>query len=268
MAKSTKRKVNEINSNILYLHENDAKALGIVEGGVQRVFVDGREVDVTFVDEHEVIAMSNEERKVFEEADRLVAKYANEKMLVSNNENRSNTHHTSSFSSFRDGFLKWFSSNDKDSSYDNGRIPSSSDNEKSSKGKWYYFGFDKPRQNGGRERYEESHRYSTVEDNGSRDDSRSLRMLRRSDDDMGARRREAENRKHRFKVRSDIFTEEELKILEGIIHRSKEGNNRSNFSSNDIRYQEEEIIVSSPKKKKVSSSKVKSKSSNKKKKKK
>ncbi len=259
MAKSTKKKVNETNSNILYLHENDAKALGIVEGGVQRVFVDGREVDVTFVDEHEVISMSNEERKVFEEADRLVAKYANQRDTMSD-ANSSNTNRTSSFNAFKEGFIKWFSSNDKNSSYDSVKYADFDSEKYSNERKWYHFGFDKSRQNYKNERYDENFEWSSDEDRRN-NDSRSLKLLKRKDDDM-VYRREAENRKHRFKVRSDIFTEEELEILEGIIHKSK-GSNRSNFD-NTTRYQEEEIVVSSsPKKNKKGSSKVKSKSTKK-----
>lgn len=76
--KSNKQKngsTKQTNGSILYLQDVDAKALGIIEGSAQKVFVDGREINVAFVDEHEVIPASLEEKKLYQDAAKIAAKY-------------------------------------------------------------------------------------------------------------------------------------------------------------------------------------------------
>lgn len=75
---ANKTKINKQASNILYLQDADAKALGIIEGSVQRVFIDNKEVEVVFVDEHEVIPVSAEDKKLYQDAYKIAAKYADD----------------------------------------------------------------------------------------------------------------------------------------------------------------------------------------------
>lgn len=65
----------QTNGNILYILDTDAKALGIIEGSAQKVYIDGKEIDVAFVDEHEVIPASLEEKKLYRDATKIAAKY-------------------------------------------------------------------------------------------------------------------------------------------------------------------------------------------------
>ncbi|MGL4948718.1 MAG: hypothetical protein ACRC42_05080 [Mycoplasma sp.] len=73
MAVKSKKSVN--NDSALYIQDADAKALGIIEGSAQKIFINGKEVEVVYVDEYEVIPATNEERKILQDAEKIAAKY-------------------------------------------------------------------------------------------------------------------------------------------------------------------------------------------------
>ncbi|MGL4951454.1 MAG: hypothetical protein ACRC4L_00560 [Mycoplasma sp.] len=73
MAVKSKKSVS--NDNILYIQDSEAQALGIFEGSAQKIFINNKEVDVVFVDEHEVIPATAEERKLYQDASKIAAKY-------------------------------------------------------------------------------------------------------------------------------------------------------------------------------------------------
>lgn len=72
MASKTKKPGNE---NILYIQDIDARVLGIVEGSAQKVYIDNKEVDVVFIDEHEVIPATADERKLYQDANKIASNY-------------------------------------------------------------------------------------------------------------------------------------------------------------------------------------------------
>ncbi len=63
-----KKITNKPQENVLYLSEEDARALGIVEGETQSIYVDGKNVPLTFVDEHELFEASEEEIRILNKA--------------------------------------------------------------------------------------------------------------------------------------------------------------------------------------------------------
>ena len=60
-----------LKENIVYIDENDAKTIGIVEGEQQSVFIDGKNVDVVFVDEHDILPTTKKEKDIIQEASEL-----------------------------------------------------------------------------------------------------------------------------------------------------------------------------------------------------
>ncbi|MGL4950897.1 MAG: hypothetical protein ACRC4M_03670 [Mycoplasma sp.] len=73
MAVKSKKSISD--DSILYIQDADAKALGIIEGTTQKVYINGKEVDVVFVDEHEVVPATAEEKKLYQDASKIAAKY-------------------------------------------------------------------------------------------------------------------------------------------------------------------------------------------------
>lgn len=71
---ANKSKTNLI-SNAVYINEKEAGVLGIYEGGFQKVFVDEKPVTVTFIDEHEIIPMSETEKKLSKDVTQITKKY-------------------------------------------------------------------------------------------------------------------------------------------------------------------------------------------------
>ncbi len=63
-----KKLANKSRENIIYLSEDDARALGIVEGDTESIFVDGKKVSLSFIDEHEIFDMTPEERRILNNA--------------------------------------------------------------------------------------------------------------------------------------------------------------------------------------------------------
>ncbi len=63
-----KKMTNKPLENVLYLSEEDARALGIVEGETQSIYVDGKNVPLTFIDEHELFEASEEEIRILNKA--------------------------------------------------------------------------------------------------------------------------------------------------------------------------------------------------------
>lgn len=230
MLKNSKRVQIDDDRNILYLHENDAKALGIIEGGVQRVFVDGREVDVTFVDEHEIIPMTDDERKVYEEAERLANKYIAEarslkekgksdSQILDEFSNRENEERRKSTKDFFSKF--WLSNKKTEVDYD--EIGEESKRERQLRLKAQAEEEIRLREEMQRSKADfekrQIQREETLTSRELRAIKKQQRLERKRIEDE--KRQEAANRKHRFSVRSDIFTEEELEILQGIISKSK-----------------------------------------------
>lgn len=72
MANKTKKQTDE---NILYIQDIDAKVLGIVEGSAQKVYIDNREVEVVIMDEYEIIPAPADERKLYQDANKIAANY-------------------------------------------------------------------------------------------------------------------------------------------------------------------------------------------------
>ena len=239
MLKNSKKN-NTDDKNILYLHENDAKALGIIEGGVQRVFVDGREVEVTFVDEHEIIPMTAEEKKIYDEAEKLANKYIAEARSMSNGD-RYNREQSKQMarkekearrSANLDFFSRFWLSNKKTEVSDE-------DINSEAKARALKLKQDALEENVLEGTINEERRQQEAnmrEREKSTRSARELRALRRehrlerklADEE----RRQAElSRKHKFNVKSDIFTEEELEILQGIISKTKYGDSNDGVKS-------------------------------------
>lgn len=93
MASKTKKPGNE---NILYIQDIDARVLGIIEGSAQKVYIDNKEVDVVFIDEHEVIPATADERKLYQDANKIVSNYAS----VYNNEGKASNRSIVGFKNF------------------------------------------------------------------------------------------------------------------------------------------------------------------------
>lgn len=201
MAIKAKNK-NETN-NILYLQDADAKALGIIEGSAQRVFIDNKEVEVVFVDEHEVIPVSNEDKKIYQEAYKIAAKYADAanmenspawNSLVSRSADARRTTSESSNSVFREkweGFKGLFSK--KQRTYGNEAN----------------FSYD-----------------DELASNGSNVHERTMVKYRKPID-YSNDRYEAQRRHAKHSIRNDVFTKEELEIIQNVIDKSKNYNNRN-----------------------------------------
>lgn len=77
--------------NIVYLNENDARAIGIVEGYNQSILVDGRQVELTFIDEHDIFDATSEEKRILNNSLNL-----REKELINKNQGK-NSLTTSNF---------------------------------------------------------------------------------------------------------------------------------------------------------------------------
>lgn len=60
-----------VKENIVYLKESEAKAIGIYENSKQAVYIDGKLVDVVFVNEHDVLPATPEERKIYAEGSKI-----------------------------------------------------------------------------------------------------------------------------------------------------------------------------------------------------
>lgn len=93
MASKTKKPGNE---NILYIQDIDARVLGIIEGSAQKVYIDNKEVDVVFIDEHEVIPATADERKLYQDANKIASNYAS----VYNNEGKASNRNIVGFKNF------------------------------------------------------------------------------------------------------------------------------------------------------------------------
>lgn len=63
-----KKLTNKTRDNIIYLSEDDAKALGIYYGETESIFVDGKKVSLSFIDEHEIFDATAEERRIVNNA--------------------------------------------------------------------------------------------------------------------------------------------------------------------------------------------------------
>lgn len=83
-----KKLTNKNRDNTIYLSENDARALGIVEGDTQSIFVDGKKVDLLFVDEHEIFDVTSEEKRILNNALNLRKRELAEKLGVVDPESR------------------------------------------------------------------------------------------------------------------------------------------------------------------------------------
>lgn len=193
-------------SNILYLQDADAKALGIVEGSTQRVFVDNREVEVIFVDEHEVIPVSNEEKKLYEEAYKIASKYAEL------SESATATPTSTSLVAKTDGKVK----EPKVKQPKEAKEPSQwMNNVKDSISKtWNNFC--------GKFKKSDEAKKAKAE----RVESRELAIRSKEDKKLQARQEYEQaklNQKRHAKhsIRNDIFTEEELEIIQNVIDKSK-----------------------------------------------
>ena len=85
-----KKLTNKSKENIIYLSEDDARALGIVEGDTESIFVDGRKVQLSFIDEHEIFDISADERRILNNALSLRKKELAAKIGSLDPEERSN----------------------------------------------------------------------------------------------------------------------------------------------------------------------------------
>ena len=77
-----KRLTNKNKENTIYLSEDEARALGIVEGDTQSIFIDGKKVDLLFVDEHEIFDATTEEKRILSNALNLRKRELAEKLGV------------------------------------------------------------------------------------------------------------------------------------------------------------------------------------------
>lgn len=84
-----KKLTNKSKENIIYLSEDDARALGIVEGDTESIFVDGKKVSLSFVDEHEIFDISADERRILSNALSLRKKELSSKIGAMDPETRS-----------------------------------------------------------------------------------------------------------------------------------------------------------------------------------
>ncbi len=187
-----KAKPNKQANNILYLQDADAKALGIIEGSSQRVFIDNREVEVVFVDEHEVIPVSNEDKKLYQDAYKIAAKYAEESYPNESATQRSISKHNESNKTKQPkeaGESKW-------SSF------------------WSKFKRE-PKENRWSETRKDQPTSSAMVkyDSSKIDDSYSSRNDRYANDN---------HRRHaKHSIRNDVFTKEELEIIQNVIDKSR-----------------------------------------------
>ena len=217
---ATKSKNQKQASNILYLQDADAKALGIVEGSTQKVFVDNREVEVIFVDEHEVIPVSNEEKKLYAEAYKIASKYAE---LSNENETPTST----SLVAKSEGKYKNKEPKvkNKEPKEPNQFLNNMKDG--FSKGWNNFVGLFKKSEKGPK-----AEKPSKEE----KAKSRELAVLSKED----KRRQEKEYEQSRLEqkrhakhsIRNDVFTEEELEIIQTVINKSKDTNSSSKSNKN------------------------------------
>ncbi len=77
-----KRLTNKNRENTIYLSEDEARALGIVEGDTQSIFIDGKKVDLLFVDEHEIFDATADEKRILSNALNLRKRELAEKLGV------------------------------------------------------------------------------------------------------------------------------------------------------------------------------------------
>ncbi len=71
----------KLSNNAVYINEHDAEALGIVFGEQQKVFVDGREVELVFVDEYEVLPEPAFKEEIKKEVNARTKKMKEEALL-------------------------------------------------------------------------------------------------------------------------------------------------------------------------------------------
>lgn len=192
---ASKAKTNKQANNILYLQDADAKALGIIEGSSQRVFIDNREVEVVFVDEHEVIPVSNEDKKLYQDAYKIAAKYAEE-----NYGNQTPTQR--SINKYNEKPAK------------EPRVRGES--------KWNSFlsKFKRDPNEAAARRVEREQRREEKAANSSamvRYDSRRVE----ADRERNERYQEHHKRHAKHSIRNDVFTKEELEIIQNVIDKSK-----------------------------------------------
>lgn len=83
-----KKLTNKNRDNTIYLSENDARALGIIEGDTQSIFIDGKKVDLLFVDEHEIFDATADEKRILNNALNLRKRELAEKMGVVDKDSR------------------------------------------------------------------------------------------------------------------------------------------------------------------------------------
>ncbi len=210
-------------SNILYLQDADAKALGIVEGSTQKVFVDNREVEVIFVDEHEVIPVSNEEKKLYAEAYKIASKYAD---LSKEGETPTST----SLVAKTDGKHK-----EKETKVKNKEPKEPNQFLNNVKGNftkgWNSFvGLFKKSE---KSEEEKEAKKAAKAAKAEKANSRELAVVSKEDKRKQEKEYEAsrlEQKRHaKHSIRNDVFTEEELEIIQTVIDRSK---NTSSVKSN------------------------------------
>ncbi len=206
---ATKSKNQKQANNILYLQDADAKALGIVEGSTQKVFVDNREVEVVFVDEHEVVPVSNEEKKLYAEAYKIAAKYAELS-------NEGETPTSTSLVAKTDGKYqnKEAKVKNKEPKEPNQFLNNMKD------------GFTKGWNNFvGLFKKDPAAKNSVKEEKPSKVDSKELAVVSKEEKARREREYEAsrmEQKRHaKHSIRNDVFTEEELEIIQTVIDKSK-----------------------------------------------
>lgn len=209
---SKQKKQNDLNNNILYLQEADAKALGIMEGFSQRVFVDDREVEVVFVDEHEVVPVSNEDKKIYQEAYKIAEKYleasANEKSHAWNTLAAGNANARD----YRNIDDPYNYSNNKKFSFKEG---------------WNSFkNLFKRSSNRSNDYYNQEVGFEYQNDLEPRfTDSRQRSMVKYQSNNQPMMRNNVAQRHAQHSIRNDVFTKEELEIIQNVIDKTRELDN-------------------------------------------
>lgn len=176
-----------VKENIVYIKESEARAIGIYETGKQSVYIDGKLVDVLFVDEHDVLPASVEEKKIYaegskirqrREAERLAEKKEAEQKASKNNIEA------------RDLVVTKKTSDAK------------IEKEKKAKSGFFKSLFGRKQSNGIQ-------------------NSEIIKNEKSSKTQGKQPKNVVITKAHKSKVKSDIFTAEELEIIEGIISKTK-----------------------------------------------
>lgn len=197
-----KKLISKNRDNTIYLSENDARALGIVEGDTQSIFIDGQKVELEFIDEHEIFDATDEERRILNNALNLRKREIAEKLGVVD-------------PSTRTSYLVPYGTIEDDTpNFDNYQV--------STRGKGF-FG--------------------------------TLKTL------FGKRHKPNETpvadvlERSKYRNRTDIFTNDEIRIIQEVISRTQGNSISRRPSYYDDSYNVEEVVVRKPRKTKKSSTK-------------